>query len=244
MKMTVFIPSLGWPVECATNPLLPYSTVVLAGEEVEKYEAEFEKRGVRPQRIITGNGFGLPHARNLCLQHWDDEDVQVQVDDDTTAARRMMRFGPEYITDGAHLMDILASTARLALDMRSTIFGYLTNPVPMQRNAYKPFDLRGRVDSSIHGCIDPTFSWDEHLIVSSDIDATLESIRRSRLALVDNRYGWLHERWTRGGLAKFRSSDTAEKSLRYLEQKWGRGVIVRTGRTKVTGGPGFGVRLK
>jgi len=225
MKFTLFIPSLGRPNVLAVNPLLEHAIVLLAEEQLPEYEAAFHVVGRRPKDIVLGNGFGVAKARNRIMEQWADEDFIAMVDDDTFGIMRLMRYVPDKVTDPEHMLDVLANTGRLALDCGSTVFGYALTPRPMERQAYKPFSFRGRLDEAACGITDRTFRFDESLKVSTDIDATFESIRRSRLCLVDNRYSWLHERWSRGGLSADRTAEVTRGAIRYLQAKWGKGMV-------------------
>lgn len=225
MKYRLFIPSIGRPEQTAKHPMLEQATVFLKDTEVPAYEAAFRKADRKPLAIEVGNGFGLSKARNDILSLWRDEDAIFMADDDVSSARYIMKYAPINIDNPWHMLEILQNTARLALDAGSPLFGYAPTPRPIERKVWMPFDFRGRLEDSVGGYTDRRIRYDEMVMVNTSIDAMLESIRLSRLCLTDLRYSWNHDRWTTGGLAAYRTKGRIEQTARYLQAKWGRGVV-------------------
>lgn len=141
------------------------------------------------------------------------------------------------------MLTILHNTAHLSLELGSPVFGYASTLNPLHTSALKPFQLRGRIDESVIGITDKTLRWDENLSVSTDVDITFESIKRSRLAFVDNRYGWEHDRWTAGGLSSQRTVEVTNANLKYLQDKWGR-KFIRPFKDKTKSKSGLSVSVK
>jgi hypothetical protein len=225
VNFSVYIPSYKRPALLANHILLEHAIVHLADKEIAEYEKYFKAVNRFPKGIIGGNGEGLSKARNTILGNWKDEDFIFQCDDDFHGVSYLMTMAVKTIRNPLHILQIIQTTARMAADVESPVFGYHIGENPSQRRSFTPFHFRGRLHDCSCGIFDKTMRFDENLYHSTDIDITFESLKRSRLCFIDMRYCWLFDRWSVGGLSEFRTHQRSIDSVKYLQEKWGHKLV-------------------
>lgn len=130
-----------------------------------------------------------------------------------THAMRIRR-DPEYICA------IIEHGGQMALDAGAGMFGFAATPRPHERSTIDPLKMRTWVGGAC-GIVDRRIRFDEALVVAEDIDASFQSVALTHLCIRDERWGFIHDRWTAGGLSGRRTTENIAASYARLRRKWG-----------------------
>lgn len=243
MKFKVAIPSYNRFDRIAGHPLLPVAHVVVPESQMDRYT---ETIGGKCAALVPHpNLVGVAPTRNFILTDVYDaetEDFVFMCDDDLQDVRFLMSRRTITIKKPEDLLAIIAHTARLALDAGVHVFGYARTPRPHERRANDPFAFRRVVEANAMGVIGNSMRFDTDCIVAEDFDFCLQAVEKDRILLQDTRYAWVFDRWTVGGLAVIRTTESVKRSHDYLSKKWGRGIIVP--HTRRATGQGVRVNIR
>ena len=236
MRYKLVIPSYGRWELAAKHPLLEAAYLVVPASQEQEYQRTC---GDKCLGIITHPDLkGLPRTRNFIIQEVYDpatEEFIFQADDDIDYVRYLMTRRVVNLTRPRDILPVIEHTARLALDTGTNLFGYAHTPRPNERTAETPFRWRTYISSVAMGIIGQGQLFDENLVVKSDVDFSLQTLERYRVACMDRRYSWAAGRWTRGGLADQRTTASTEAAVEYLAMKWGKGIVRLNKKKRSTG---------
>jgi hypothetical protein len=214
----IVIPSKGRPAEIRDGALklFPDAIVCVGESDAKAYPVPHEQMLVHPDDVT-----GIGPLRQWILDNVQDRTV-VQVDDDMHTVYCQTGFCQRKITDPSMIRAIVDRTARCAEEAGARIFGFGQMGNPIDYRPMRPFAVSTWVGGLV-GIIGRELRYDTSLRLRADIDFCLESLKRDRIVWVDDRFRFLHKRFTgSGGNASNRSSQRHHDEMEYLRRKWGR----------------------
>jgi len=200
-----------------------------------------------PHSVEDGH---LAKIRNFMNDYHRGESFVMLLDDDFVGMQNLFttRATQVKIRDTNKIIDIFTRTYIMARDAGTGLFCYGQTPTPWERHSFAPFRLRGWGMAACMGLLGPELlRFDEGLRLKVDIDLCLTAIEKYKFIFQDLRYwGWCDESGSRtgadvGGLANIRTTGNEEAAVRYLQDKWGAGVISYRGAKER--GLGIGIRV-
>lgn len=198
-----------------TTSLFPeWIDVVVPESEAALYRAVWPTVISIPDELI-----GLGPVRNYCLGAFTEQCL-IMVDDDIDHFYRITGEKTQRVEDPEEVIQILATTARMAMDMNVTAFG--TSMVDIRKyNPSLPFAFTGFLSGCI-GVNGRKFEFINHKF-KVDFDFCLQCLLVERRILIDNRYFFLQRKESnQGGNALFRNKAEVEAEIERLEKKWGK----------------------
>lgn len=227
--MKIIIPSKGRADLLADKAfrLFPDASVCVGKSEVAEYQKVTKDLLVHPDKVV-----GIGPLRQWVLDHVDDPCV-VMVDDDVKCVYNVTGFYKERYDDPQVAMAVLERTAILAGDAGCRVFGFNQAWDVRKYNPFKPFVLNGWTGGII-GFVGRDLRYDTSLLLRADIDFCLQSLQRHRIVMIENRWLFVHDRFTgAGGNALQRSSARHEKEIAYLRRKWGAHLAIRKAKNTI-----------
>lgn len=215
--------------------LFPGALVVVHEDEIDDYAP----LGVAPlgAELLAhpSEVRGIAPLKNWILDHVEDEVVFI-VDDDISVLKAMAgrprRSAP--IADPRAIGQIVANAERMARAAGAPVFGFNQNGGDVRKfRNQDPFALSGWVGGAM-GIIGRELRFDPALKMRADIDFCLQAQLRHRCIFIDLRFAFVEQRFNNtGGNAHMRSADRNQHELAYLQQKWGKWLAVKPGKTTV-----------
>lgn len=130
------------------------------------------------------------------------------------------------------IQTIVERTARCAKEAGARVFGFAQMGHPLDYRPMKPFGLCTWVGGLV-GVIGRELAFDTRLLLRADIDFCLKSLAKDRIVWVDDRYCFVHKRFTgKGGNNSSRSAARHEEEIEILKQKWGGCLRVENAKTQ------------
>jgi hypothetical protein len=233
--MRVVIPSRGRQdsIGRLTLSLFPAATVVVA--EVEK--PEYVKAGIPEAQIVTHPGApqitSASLAKKWILDHFEDE-VIVIVDDDIRALISFAGWNAKKYTDPANIMQILENSAECARGFGTSMFGFRQQGNPLVYRPFDPFTLHSWVSTVIGFIGRGVVEFDTSMATCSDIDLSLQCLRKNRCTFIDSRYWFdnIREK-NKGGNTSIRTEERYHADRAIMKRKWGKFIEVKSD-TKTT----------
>jgi hypothetical protein len=210
--------------------LFPGALVVVHEDEVDDYAVLGADLLAHPPEVQ-----GIAPLKNWILDHVEDEVVFI-VDDDISMLKAMggrpRRSAP--ITDPRAIVRILANAERMARGLGAPVFGFNQNGGDVRKfRNQEPFSICGWVGGAM-GIIGRDLRFDPALKMRADIDFCLQAQLTDRCIFIDLRFAFVEQRFNNtGGNAHMRSAARNQRELAYLQQKWGKWLSVRPGKTTV-----------
>jgi len=242
VSLLIHIPSRGRADRIINHPFASVGNIFVHEPELPSYGRSFAKAGKLPGCLVPHNVDGhLGKIRNFMNDHRQGESFVIQLDDDYAGMHNLftMRRSQTKITDVNTIVDIFTQTYMLASDAGTGLFCYAQTPTPWERHSYAPMRLRGWGMAACMGFLrTDVLRFDEGLRLKVDVDMCLTAIKEFGFLIQDMRFwGWCDESGSRtgadvGGLANFRTTHTEEAAVRYLQDKWGEGIISYNGAKK------------
>lgn len=185
VTFALVIPSRRRETLVRSHPLLPYSTLLVARDEVSAYRSVCAD----DTRIVGHNANGIAEIQSLMIQEAFKRNVQfmVRIDDDAICLEYMMTRNKTTINDPLQWIAVYLSTATMAIDAEIPVFGYNRSPKPQARNAQHPFLLRDWIVGTTIG-VTQSIDIVPGLKTCEDIAISLASIEKSGMILVDQRW--------------------------------------------------------
>jgi len=224
VKYRLVTPTYKRPHRIVKHPLLEHLHVLIDREQVSEYREAFDRAGRWPLEIVEHSEKGLPATRNAGMELFTpDLDFLFMTDDDidgvwTTATK-------EFTDDPSMMLALLEQLARMALDSGVWMFGYPPQPMYLLATSV-PFSWRHFVSG--HACgYTRKLEFDLNITSVDDRDMFLQCIEGARIVLRDNRYYWVHDQKTEGGLKEVRDAagEPYKPFVDLLRAKWGPAVV-------------------
>lgn len=227
--MKIVIPSRGRSKEIQDGALrlFPNATVCVGESEAKDYEYFCPKLLVHPDNVE-----GIGPLRQWIIDNVEDE-IVVQVDDDVHTVYSICGLTKRTYHDPQVAARIVATTAICAKDAGCKVFGFNQAWDVRKFRPYKPFQLNTWVGGVV-GVIGKERRYDISLKLRADIDFCLQSLLKDRIVWSEQRYSFVHKRWSgRGGNAEMRSEERHKQEMEYLQKKWGKYVSFQEKKTAV-----------
>lgn len=215
--MKIIIPSRGRAgvLRDGALSLFPNATVCVSKSDEKDYASVCDDLLVHPDNVE-----GIGPLRQWILDNVKDE-IVVQVDDDCHSVYSICGLTKRDIKDPAMIERIVAVTAQCAKDAKCRVFGFNQAWDVRKFRPYKPFALNTWMGGVV-GVIGRQLRYDTSLKLRADIDFCLQSLLKDRITWQDQRYSFVHKRWTgQGGNNTMRSEERHQLEMDYLKKKWG-----------------------
>jgi len=226
MRLGVVIPSKGRWMHVDKHPLARHALWIVPGNEVEHYRAMGVEACCEPPGTRS-----IPTLRQKIVERYlPDFDVLVQIDDDLHSVWNVMHEKSRKVEDPQEILEVLAQTGQMALDMELPVFGYNQTSHPMYADTQHPFRLR----TWVYGTLGITryaagMRFDRVTYQSEDADFCLQSLERSRLCMKDLRWAFVLTSYPGGNderETKLREWESAQELLKL----WGPKVVRKNPR--------------
>jgi hypothetical protein len=212
--------------------LFPDSIVCVGEGEQHDYRAVCPNILVHPDNVT-----GIGPLRTWILQNVPDETV-LMVDDDVSHLVTVTGLVKRRIEDAATVRNVVEHVALCAKDAGVSLFGFNQSFDVRKYQPFQPFKIRTWVGGLV-GVIGRNVMPNVNLRLRHDIDWSLRAIARDRMVWIDDRFGFVHQRFVgSGGNAVSRSKERDEQELRYLKDTW-RGAV----NIKPLKGQGFSIGI-
>ena len=170
---------------------------------------------------------GLGKVRQWILDTLPDECV-FQVDDDVSGLGCCVGNRWRPIEEPEAIQALIDTTAEVAKGIGTSVFGFAHTVDTRHSRSNSPFTFTGYANGFSLGIIGRKLRFDPTLDTKQDIDYSLQALYRDRVIWRDLRFGFKCSGWFQrpGGNATIRTSETLEKNVRRLKQKWGDAVSI------------------
>jgi len=227
--MKIIIPSKGRPQSASQTVELvgPENALVyIQKDQLKSYSKLIDSKIIR---TLPDGTYGMGAIRKYMLQDNINEDYVLQLDDDVDGME--YKFDPKVtrIVDKEHILRIIDNCYRMADDLGTNLFGFISSPNPMLYTQLNHFLFGGMVACGI-GIIPKNLGdvmFDERFVVNEDHDFAMQTKFYKRFLVMDGRYNWIYGKtWSNeGGCSTLRNRQVLEKCRNLLIQKWGSCII-------------------
>jgi hypothetical protein len=219
-KTRYLILSRGRSRTIVSHKMFPFADVIVPEYEKALYEKKIKKA------VLTypDNIHGLSILRNYILRKFTEE-IIIMIDDDIDKLYNQEFNTYTRITDPIDIKRILDSTAAITKDLGKSLFGYKPSRNITFYDPTNPFRLNGWVGTVI-GIVGRKYYFDEHNILKTDIDYSLQCLLEDRIIIQDMRYVFDSIKIKNsGGNSTYRTKDRVESEQMYLKRKWGKHIV-------------------
>ena len=206
-----------------SHKLFSFAEVIVPVSEKQDYEYKLKKEVLTyPDHI-----HGLSVLRNYVLRTFNEE-IIIMINDDIKKILNIEHNIYTIIESPDDIKRLLDSTAQITKDLDKSLFGYKLSEDIRSYTPTSPFAINSWVGSVI-GVVGRKFRFDEHNILKTDIDYSLQCLLHDRIVIKDNRYAFVSEKISNtGGNSSYRTRDKVESEKMYLKRKWGKHIKMMT----------------
>ena len=208
-------------------------TLVVPANEVAAYQQAHPDNDVlgTPESVK-----GITATRQWMLDTFVKDDDVVMLDDDVHQVRKnYCKAGePFKITDPELVLEFIESTAGMARQMKSGIFGYSSIRNPLEFECHKVFKCFGMLNGACMGFLKGfNLRYHPDIVTADDYYITLLHTYHNRYFLVDQRISF-HTKDTltaSGGVSDVRNTENMKSDTLLLRQCFGEVVKIKEATT-------------
>ncbi|MGT2800815.1 GREB1-related protein [Streptococcus marmotae] len=223
MKISVNIPSYKRPV-VEILKLYPFCVVWVAEKEKEAYQKQNPDTIIRTMPDeVQGN---IARVRNWILDHTQDDDVVVMIDDDCYF------FGfweneEKTSLEAEDFIQFIEKYSLIADEWGAKFWGVNCLEDRRGYRAFCPFSTTSFIGAPFHCFLKGNeLRYDENIPLKEDYDMTLQQLNRYRVALRVNKFHYrVKQSEQAGGCAMMRNYDVELEQLLRLQKKWGDKIV-------------------
>jgi hypothetical protein len=217
-----------------TNLLRPdmFTLVVPAKELAEYTQAYPENNVIAPPEKVKG----ITATRHWMLDTFVNDDDVMMLDDDIHQVRKnYCKAGePFRIKDPELILEFLESTAHMARQLKSGIFGYSSIRNPLEFECHKVFKCFGMLNGACMGFLKGfNLRYHPDIVTADDYYITLLHTYHNRYFLVDQRISF-HTKDTlgaNGGVSDVRNTENMKSDTLLLRECFGEVVKAKAPTT-------------
>ncbi len=226
--MKIIIPSHRRAATITTHRLLKNFAVCVPESQADEYRAV---DGLGSAEVVThpDSIIGLTPKLNWMLANLMDDEGIVFLDDDLAYLCRCFTTPEEAatrkITDPETIEAIIRQTYDLAASAGAFYFGWETSEATIRYySGLEPFKLTGYINGCAKGFRrGHGLRYDERIVAKDDYDIACANALRHRICFRDTRYAFCQKATFTGagGLSHYRNSETENRDVEILRQKYG-----------------------
>jgi hypothetical protein len=231
--MKLVIPSRGRSKNVRrTSSLFPSAFWCVAKGEAEDYL----KAGVPKNLLVThgdNEAIGIASKRQWIIDKFKGE-TTFQLDDDIYGVWSMTNKKGRPIEGAGNILRLIENAAEISRGIGATVFGFcqvwdVRKSIPMN-----PVAFHGWVGTAIGIHPSKVLRYDTELKTQADIDFCLKALLLDRIIYVDNRFGFMCERFSNsGGSAGIRDEKTYREQCDLVKKRWGQWISVKKAKTTI-----------
>jgi hypothetical protein len=227
--MRVVIPSRGRAetLHKKALALFPDATVCVGESEADSYV----KAGVPSDQIVThpDSVVGIGPLRQWILNAFDDRYL-LQVDDDVKAVKCLAHLHLRTVTDPLSVRRIVVNAAHCADDIGASVFGFNQAWDVRKFQPFTPFKINSWAGGVV-GFVGRKHKYDTKLLLRADIDFWLRCLLEDRVTWLDDRFSFVHSRFTgAGGNAANRSDERTKLEIDRILKRWKKHLALSSGK--------------
>ena len=200
--------------------MFPDAIVCVAEEEFATYRRVVPRVLAHPDNIL-----GLPPIQYWVLtQNMQDETI-VFVDDDIDKVAIVTGLKKRFTREPQTIAAILQNAEQCARDVGAHLFGFNREPDVRKYSPFQPFTLRGWADCVVGVIGRDVLPKPRRRVCGGSVDWFLRGMAHDRIVWIDNRFSFIHDRFTgEGGNSINRSEEQWAADLADLRADWGSAI--------------------